>query len=261
MARGRYGKAAAQRRAASAEEQLDRLVPQLTDAKRTAVRYKAEAEAAVALRAELAKLRDTVGVPVAEHEETVAQLQRRHRQAMSEVETSCANLFDEFARWVVVEDEANWISGRLMETLQAVPRPIADGFLRCLGVERELARFLLNGDPNRVSRDSETHHRVMQLALKAREVDGLSDWRIPVSYLNEDKSNERHRGRRLDRRPEQPDVAECTATMLDAVRAFAARRGHDSDEHAIGPLLMRVYDARGALCSARRREREDAEHG
>lgn len=261
MARGRYGKAAAQRRAQSAEDQLDRLLPELVEAKRLAGRYRSEAEQAPVLRAELARLRDVVGVPVAEHDATVSDLQRRHREEIAELENACCRLFSEFARWVVVEDESKFISGHLMIALQDAPRSVASSFLAALGIEREMSRFLLNGDPDRISHSEDVHREVSRMAYRA-VAEGHAAGTVPASFLpEEDRTNEQYVPRpsktgRVD--DDAITVEEASADLADAVRDFAARRGHDSDEHAIGPLLREVYDCRGILCSARRRERETA---
>lgn len=258
MARGKHGRAAAQRRAQSAEEQLDRLLPQLTDAKRTATRFKAEAESAIALRAELAKLRDTVGVPVAEHEQVVADLQARHREVVTEMVAATKELFDQFARWVVLDLDANWISSGLVRAAQAAPEDIAVAFLDALGVERETRRMILTVDPDLMSHNAEVRRDLVTMQMKSREM-GASDGKIYSHLLGRDASNPdwvEHYGK-------TEDVEQATETWLDAVLLFCDHRDGNNDGR--GPRLQKVFRTHNDLVTIRstaaKRARRHADDG
>lgn len=142
MARGKYSADAAKRRAETAEAQLDRLMPKLVDAERTARRYKAEAEAAPVLRRQLAERRQTEGVPLEQYE--AAQ-----RQAEQECE-SILECYDEALTYVIkhlvhygvirpVDDEDTaYIDPELLNAFYVLPAKAVEALLKGIGWERGL---------------------------------------------------------------------------------------------------------------------------
>jgi hypothetical protein len=144
MTRGKHAASAAKRRAEAAYEELDRLHPQLVDAKRLAARYKSEAESAVALRAKLAELRDVVGVPRAEHDRIVEELEAKHTAAMDRRMAALALIIDRLGdlRCLQPTHKEEWINAEFVKALQQLPRELACDLLGWIGVEREFARSL-----------------------------------------------------------------------------------------------------------------------
>ena len=150
MTRGKHGRAAAQRRAESAEDQLDRLIPELTDAKRTAARYRSEAESATALRAELAKLRLAVGIPIAEHQRRLDAERQAHAREMEDWRDGFVNIWklvvtvidgaltnDERERINIHRDERDLINLRGIRTAcRTLPPEVTDPMMKFIGFER-----------------------------------------------------------------------------------------------------------------------------
>lgn len=183
MTRGKHAASAAKRRAETAEAQLDRLMPELVDAKRTAARYRSEAEAAPALRRALAELRETTGVPMPQHLQEVAELKADHDNRIAEITDALVDLFDLLSeRGFLVEPDHDdeWISAKFMETMQAIPEPAALNLLTHLGLEREMRRMVLEANRNRVSHATETRSHLLNLDRRAKEA-GLSG--IPASWV------------------------------------------------------------------------------
>lgn len=143
MARGKHAASAAKRRAESAEEQLDRLFPQLTDAKRTAARYRSEAEQAAVLRRQLAELRDQVGIPVDQH---VAELEA--------VRVECQEVLDAYDEainyvvrmltsegWIVEDTDRRCLNGQICLALYVLPEQAVEELTKAMGWGREYRRF------------------------------------------------------------------------------------------------------------------------
>lgn len=195
MARGKYGAAAAKRRADTAEAQLDRLLPKLVDAERTTKRYRSEAEAAPVLRRQLAELRDALGVPRSEHEAEVARLEAEAHERATMLIENLTVVFDELAqlipkRWGAGDDFS--INARFIRALQRLPREPVEHLLTKLGVEREVRRYFMNEEhlPERIARVDQ--RELVAAQILSRQA-GAPDGKI-LGTLIEPPEHPLHRG-------------------------------------------------------------------
>lgn len=139
MARGRYAASAAKRRAESAEEQLDRLLPQLVDAQRQAKRYKSEAEAAVTLRRQLANVKERNGIPVEDHLAALRNGEQQMEEVLAAYDDAVQKVLDTLVNTgVIVEDPeaVAYISSNLLMALHIIPRHVTAKLLTKLGWDR-----------------------------------------------------------------------------------------------------------------------------
>jgi hypothetical protein len=145
MARGKHAASASLRRAQSAEDQLDRLLPQLIEAKRVAKQNKSEADRAIALAAEVKALRSTVGIPIDEHAAAVAALSAEHDEQLVDVYSQFDNVVAALVRLLKsrLDQEDNWLSAFLLDSLRALPADRGANILRDLGLSREASRAFL----------------------------------------------------------------------------------------------------------------------
>ena len=184
MTRGKHGAAAAKRRAESAEEQLDRLLPKLVDAERQLKMCRSEAEAAPTLRRELSALRKAIGVPKDEHDREVAELERKHTEAYDTLAETIVSVMEKFKDEGAFRHpvKADWINARLMRDLQALPRETALALLKMIGVERDLARYML--EPVAAAKaTAEGRREALNFQRMAAEV-GVPDGKIPRFFLD-----------------------------------------------------------------------------
>jgi len=146
MARGKYSSAAAKRRAESAEQQLDRLLPQLVDMKRQAGRYESEAAAAPLLRAEIARLRESEGISPKAHRAALHEQETRHVAEMERVVAAFDIVVGQFANLFrdEVTREGKWISPQFLRALRDLPGNRGDRILRRCGMDRDEARTFLS---------------------------------------------------------------------------------------------------------------------
>jgi hypothetical protein len=191
MTRGKHAASANKRRAESAEEQLDRLIPQLTDAKRTAARYKSEAEQTPILRRQVTELRNTVGMPKAEHVRLVAELEQRHEDATDTSTTALLAIINKLVEVGALRHPThdNWINGILLGNLRDIPRDLATAILQALGLERELVRSMLEGGMAAKAK-AETYKEALNFQRLAAEVHGRTDRKIPMSLMDGVKIND-----------------------------------------------------------------------
>lgn len=145
MTRGKYGSAAAKRRAESAEDQLDRLLPQLVDAKRLAARYRSEAERVPVLSRQLAELREKVGVPLAEHEAALREVERERDMILETYDDAVAEILTRldtaFLSLLTPEQiDTPHINDALLMALYVIPDWVTAPILRRLGWERRMRR-------------------------------------------------------------------------------------------------------------------------
>lgn len=184
MARGKYAARSAQRRATSAEDQLDRLLPELHEAKAIAKRYKSEAERAGVLAAQVTKLRETVGVPVEEHEAALAEA----ATAADLRECIAYNHLDEvieaFMSILVPQHdpETNWINGVVIRTFRELPADRGFKILTSLGMDRAHARACLHGAAVPAAIAQAVAKDALNLGAKAKSagLDGIpKDWVTP----------------------------------------------------------------------------------
>lgn len=143
MARGKHAAAAAKRRAESAEEQLDRLLPQLVDAKRVARQYRSEADAAPTLRRQLTELRDQVGMPIADHDRIVAELTAQHHADLARLDDAtrvvincCAYLIERVKRTSVDLRLVSFVNSALLEAIYVLPNGTCTRLFKVMGVDR-----------------------------------------------------------------------------------------------------------------------------
>lgn len=184
MTRGRYAKTAAVRRAASAEDQNDRLIEQVVHWKTLAKRNQSEADRAISLARTVRELRETVGMPVADHERIVEELEARHAAEVEKHRENINVVFDEIGHKLgqFLKPDTLVLSARLIEALLALPDGCGDELLTAMGFEREFRRFTLNpGVPNRIV--AEGSKEMVQLAMLA-EANGaphgtVPDWMLP----------------------------------------------------------------------------------
>lgn len=182
MARGKYAARAAKRRADSAEDQLDRLLPKLVDAQHTARHYKTEAEAAPVLRRQLDELRDTVGVPVAEHRQAIVDLETSFDEERATITAALIIVFDEMTGWLdKAQRKVKW-SARMLDALRALPRDAADALLSDMGYSREERRFYL--DPTTARRGAAANYEESMIAAGAAVAHGYKWDQIPAGLLS-----------------------------------------------------------------------------
>lgn len=182
MTRGKHGTQAARRRAESAEEQLDRLMPKLVDTERLLQRYRSEAEAAPILRRELSQLRGVIGVPRAEHQAMLDEIAAERRERDKVLAENLVMIFTQLANFKALGrppgDETE-INAKLVAALRAIPRAAALKLLELLGWERDIRRGLLeDGMANRISAGA--HDEALTLYAEARSM-GLQG--VPQSWL------------------------------------------------------------------------------
>ena len=178
MARGKYGARAAKKRAESAEEQLDRLLPKLVDTERQLKRYRSEAEAAPVLRKRIAELEQQVGVPMPTHLQALKNLEDKFAAQRAEEAKAWEEIifkFDEAMRQssVVIMQylrNSNWISGVFLQALRQIPRPLALRVLSVFGVDRDNRRGMLEG--NMASRATAENMPEVLLLEKIAQAEG-----------------------------------------------------------------------------------------
>lgn len=184
MARGKHAASAARRRAESAQEQLDRLMPRLVDAERTVKKYRSEAEAAPALRARIAELTAQVGMPVAEHEALMNGERDRQAKKDEALIRAWDLILSDLSGYVLTKHGPDGLplsSSQTLKALRQLPRETADLVLRLTGTERELRRFML--EDTTAARSYEHSKRdVLNLKQLAHE-EGYTSNSIPAVYL------------------------------------------------------------------------------
>jgi hypothetical protein len=186
MTRGKHAASAAKRRAEAAYEELDRLHPKLVDAQREAKRYKAEAEAAVALRRQLAEMRDATGIPALEHQRQIDALAAEHEQLLARIEQAMIAVFDKLADEGALRPppgaDREWLNAELMRNLQELPRPIALALMGRIGLEREMARGMLEPGIAKTAAVG-AHKEALNYMRMAAELEGRTDGNIPARYI------------------------------------------------------------------------------
>lgn len=182
MTRGKHGKKSAERRAQSAEDQLDRLIPELQEAKQTARRYRAAAERVPVLEKDLQHLRLVTGPSHEEHESVIAEMKEDrelaeldlHQRYRTAIEAICSVLRKS------LDLESSWLSASLCDALRELPGGYGDKALSSIGVERDFRRKILQPKTAEII-SSSAHRDALNLDRAAKE-SGLSG--IPIGWIN-----------------------------------------------------------------------------
>lgn len=178
MARGRHAASAAKRRAESAEEQLDRLLPKLVEAQQTAKRYRSEAEATTMLRRQIVELRDALGVPADEHERALVERDALHEQQLASFAEGADVLVDFIVHYLAGFPDVK-LEGRrapyayLARAMRLLPPHTCDPLAKMLGCDRELRREL---------HDESAERRMSRADVKAPTSEG--DFRLNMLVGN-----------------------------------------------------------------------------
>lgn len=180
MARGRHAASAAKRRAESAEDQLDRLLPKLVEAERTAKRYRSEAERATALSAELSRLRDEVGIPVAVHQQELDEQAQAHADQTAALLKAVDVVFSTLVRFARVPHDGNWIAPRFLEALRSLPDDRGRTVLSGLGLSRDECRGFL--DPGLIAQAVASNMGDARLAEQLSRAEG-NPAGVPSAFL------------------------------------------------------------------------------
>jgi len=241
MTRGKHGRAAAQRRAQSAQDQLEELLPKLVDARRLAAQYKSEAEAAPILRRQLAELKGTVGVPEAEHVRIVAELDETHQERLATIEESLIEVFTSLGERGGLREptKEEWINAVFMDHVRQLPRDAALTLLRYLGFERHSARAMLDpGLAQRVGQNARSE--ALAYARMAAEQEGRTDGLIPGTYIHGpgtvDEVIRRHTATPVEHSPLDVQCPTCAALSGRDCRTSAGlsmETVHNSRERAV----------------------------
>ena len=192
MARGKYAASAAKRRAESAEEQLDRLLPKLVDTERLLKRYKSEAEAAPILRRRIAELEQQVGVPMSVHLQALKDLEEQFAAERSKEEDGWIEVLFKFEEVMSKSMSAqtylrdsNWINARFLKAIRQIPKPLAVRALAVLGQDREARRGMLESNMSSRTQAENMHDALLFEAIaKAEGNEGITESMVEPSRFS-----------------------------------------------------------------------------